>query len=94
MVLEKYSKAQLKQIVEIYNLGLDEKSLKKKKAELVKEMMKAGKKKFDEADIDKKLEKKETLTAEKKKKPKLKINSKKKKEDPKQPKIKDALKKK
>jgi hypothetical protein len=65
-MLEKYSKADLKKIVEIFNLGIDEKTLKKKKEELIKEMMKAGKKDLSEDKIDKKLNKKETLTSEKK----------------------------
>lgn len=65
-MLEKYSKADLKKIVEIFNLGIDEKTLKKKKEELIKEMMKAGKKELSEDKIDKKLNKKETLTSEKK----------------------------
>ena len=38
MVLEKYSKADLKSIVQIYNLGLDESEIKKKKSELIKAM--------------------------------------------------------
>lgn len=65
-MLEKYSKADLKRIVEIYNLGIDEKTLKKKKAELAKEMVKVGKKNLNEDDIDRKLSKKETNTSEKK----------------------------
>ena len=65
-MLEKYSKADLKKIVEIFNLGIDEKTLKKKKEEIIKEMMKVGKKDLSEDKIDKKLNKKETLTSEKK----------------------------
>ena len=56
MILEKYSKADLKSIVEIYNLGLDESEIKKKKGDLIK-AMKGVKKSFDEKDIDKKLKK-------------------------------------
>lgn len=75
--LDGYSKMELSKIVDIYNLGIDEKILKKKKADLIKEMMKVGKKKFvSNEEIDKKLASK----TEKKK-------GKKAKEDPKQPKI-------
>jgi len=61
MSLAKYSKDELKKIVEIFNLSIDEKSLKKKKGDLMKEMMKKGKGKIsDTAKIDKKLGKKDT----------------------------------
>ena len=59
LTLDGYSKQELKKIVDIYNLSVDEKMLKKKKSELSKEMMKVGKKKFVSNDeIDKKLKKK------------------------------------
>ena len=62
-MLSKYSKAELKKIVSLYNISLDEKSLKKKKADLIKDM-ETEKKDFDEKEIDKKLKKKETNTSE------------------------------
>ena len=65
--LAKYTKQDLKKIVEIYNLSIDEKTLKKKKVDLIKEMNKKGKGQLDDTDkIDKKLEKKESMTQEKK----------------------------
>tara|TARA_R110000851_G_scaffold191416_3_gene342034 strand:+ start:2193 stop:2696 length:504 start_codon:yes stop_codon:yes gene_type:complete len=79
MVLENYSKADLKSIVEIYNLGLDESQIKKKKADLIK-AMKGVKKSFDEKDIDKKLKKHNDKKDKKDKKDKV---------DPKQTKITD-----
>jgi hypothetical protein len=78
-MLQKYSKAELKMIVEIYNMNLDEKSLKKKKADLIKAMT-GEKKTFNEKEVDKKL-------AKAKAKPKGKA----KKDDPKQPKINKAF---
>lgn len=67
MSLAKYTKQDLKKIVEIYNLSIDEKSLKKKKADLIKEMNIKGKGQLDDTDkIDKKLQKKESMTADKK----------------------------
>ena len=91
MPLSNYSKEDLKKIVEIYNLSIDEKSLKKKKGDLIKEMNKKGKGQLDDYDeINKKLKKhddtKTKKTKAKKKKPL--------KDDPKQPKIKDIYKKK
>lgn len=62
-MLSKYTKADLKKIVSLYNISLDEKSLKKKKADLIKDM-EMEKKDFDEKEIDKKLKKKETNTSE------------------------------
>lgn len=44
--LDGYTKSELHKIVDIYNLGLDVKTLNKKKADLIKEMKKAGKKKL------------------------------------------------
>ena len=80
MVLEKYSKADLKKIVEIYNIGLSEKELKKKKGDIIK-AMKGQKKSFNETDIDTKLEKKESMTSEKADKKKEGKASKKYRED-------------
>tara|TARA_R110000772_G_scaffold111119_3_gene214879 strand:- start:968 stop:1282 length:315 start_codon:yes stop_codon:yes gene_type:complete len=58
MALSKYSKDDLKKIVEIYNLSIDEKTLKKKKGDLIKEMNKKGKGQLNDNDeIDKKLKK-------------------------------------
>ena len=89
MPLSNYSKEDLKKIVEIYNLSIDEKSLKKKKGDLIKEMNKKGKGQLEDYDeINKKLKKhddtKTKKTKAKKKKPL--------KDDPKQPKIKDIYK--
>jgi len=73
MPLENYSKAELKKIVELYNISVDESSLKKKKKDLIKDMQ-GVKKNYNYTEIDKKLSKKETTTSEPKKKPtKLKI---------------------
>jgi len=73
MPLESYSKAELKKIVDIYNIGVEESSLKKKKKDLIKDMQ-GAKKNYNYDEIDKKLEKKVTTTSEpKKKKLKLKI---------------------
>lgn len=72
MPLESYSKAELKKIVDIYNIGVEESSLKKKKKDLIKDMQ-GAKKNYNYDEIDKKLEKKVTTTSEPKKKPKLKI---------------------
>lgn len=72
MSLAKYSKPELKKIVDIYNIGLDMSSLKKKKAELIKDMM-GLKKSYDFDDIDRKLKKKTKTVTERKKKKKLKI---------------------
>jgi len=100
-MLEKYSKADLKKIVEIFNLGIDEKTLKKKKEELIKEMMKAGKKDLSEDKIDKKLNKGTHKMADgtvmsgskhTKDSKVIKKGKKKMKDDPKQPKIKDIYK--
>ena len=44
--LDGYTKAELKHIVQMYNLDLDISTMKKNKDELKKEMMKAGKKKL------------------------------------------------
>jgi len=71
MPLENYSKAELKKIVELYNISVDESSLKKKKKDLIKDMQ-GVKKNYNYTEIDKKLEKKVTTTSEPKKK-KLKI---------------------
>jgi len=71
MPLENYSKAELKKIVDIYNIGVEESSLKKKKKDLIKDMQ-GVKKNYNYTEIDKKLSKKVTTTAEPKKK-KLKI---------------------
>ena len=46
MTLEKYTKPELHKIVSIYNLEIDMKKLKSKKADLIKEMEKVGKKTF------------------------------------------------
>ena len=64
MVLEKYSKADLKKIVALYNLGLDEKILKQKKMDLIKDMKDATKKDFDEDEIDRKLKRKESTKSD------------------------------
>lgn len=72
MPLENYSKAELKKIVELYNISVDESSLKKKKKDLIKDMQ-GEKKNYNYTEIDRKLSKKETTTSEPKKKPKLKI---------------------
>jgi len=70
MSLAKYSKQELKKIVDIYNIGLDMSSLKKKKAELIKDMM-GVKKSYDFDDIDRKLKKKTKSVTERKKKLKV-----------------------
>jgi hypothetical protein len=70
MSLAKYSKPELKKIVDIYNIGLDMSSLKKKKAELIKDMM-GVKKSYDFDDIDRKLKKKAKTVTERKKKLKV-----------------------
>jgi len=70
MSLAKYSKPELKKIVDIYNIGLDMSSLKKKKAELIKDMM-GVKKSYDFDDIDRKLKKKTKSVTERKKKLKV-----------------------
>ena len=76
MPLEDYSKAELKKIVELYNISVDESSLKKKKKDLIKDMQ-GVKKNYNYTEIDKKLSKKETTTSEpKKKKLKLKVKDK------------------
>lgn len=63
-MLTKYSKADLKKIVALYNLSLDEKTLKMKKADLIKSM-KSEKKDFDDTEIDRKLYSRETTTSQK-----------------------------
>lgn len=75
-MLTKYSKADLKKIVALYNLSLDEKTLKMKKADLIKSM-KIEKKDFDDAEIDRKLYSRETTTSQPvKRKPRLLIKPK------------------
>ncbi len=69
MPLENYSKAELKKIVDIYNIGVEESSLKKKKKDLIKDMQ-GVKKNYNYTEIDKKLSKKVTTTSEPKSKPK------------------------
>ena len=80
--LDGYTKEELKKIVDMYNLDIDMKVLKKKKEEIVKEMKKVGKKNLTDLP-----------TKEKLKKYKFKKTGKK-GEDPKQPKIDKMLKKK
>ena len=46
MTLDGYSKNELIHIVEMYNIGLDMDTLRKSKAELLKEMKKVPKKKY------------------------------------------------
>lgn len=67
MPLENYTKAELKKIVDIYNIGVEESSLKKKKKDLIKDMQ-GVKKNYNYTEIDKKLNKKVTTTSEPKKK--------------------------
>lgn len=69
MPLENYTKAELKKIVDIYNIGVEESSLKKKKKDLIKDMQ-GVKKNYNYTEIDKKLNKKVTTTSEPKSKPK------------------------
>ena len=91
MPLSNYSKEDLKKIVAIYNLSIDETTLRKKKGDLIKEMNKKGKGQLNDYDeIDKKIKKHDdTKTKKKKLKAKKPL-----KDDPKQPKIKDIYKKK
>ena len=44
--MKQYTKTELHKIVSLYNLNIDMKTLKGKKAELIKEMEKVGKKTF------------------------------------------------
>lgn len=69
MPLENYSKPELKKIVELYNISMDESSLKKKKKDLIKDMQ-GVKKNYNYTEIDKKLSKKVTTTSEPKTKEK------------------------
>tara|TARA_R110002012_G_scaffold263680_1_gene446868 strand:+ start:1269 stop:1586 length:318 start_codon:yes stop_codon:yes gene_type:complete len=76
MPLENYKKEELKKIVKLYNMGLEEKELKQKKADLIK-TMKGVKEDYDYDEIDKSLKKKETTTVDKKEKKKTIIKPKK-----------------
>jgi len=76
MPLENYKKEELKKIVKLYNMGLEEKELKQKKADLIK-TMKGVKQDYDYDEIDKSLKKKETTTVDKKEKKKVVIKPKK-----------------
>jgi len=76
MPLENYKKEELKKIVKLYNMGLEEKELKQKKADLIK-TMKGVKEDYDYDEIDKSLKKKETTTVDKKEKKKVVIKPKK-----------------
>tara|TARA_R110000744_G_scaffold71239_1_gene143468 strand:+ start:538 stop:888 length:351 start_codon:yes stop_codon:yes gene_type:complete len=78
MPLENYKKEELKKIVKLYNMGLEEKELKQKKSDLIK-TMKGVKEDYDYDEIDKSLKKKETTTVDKKEKKKITIYPKKKK---------------
>ena len=67
-MLERYTKNELKQIVDLYNLSIDAATIKKKKSELIKSMNMI-KKTYNHQDIEKKL----NQNKEPKKKIRLKI---------------------
>jgi len=67
-MLERYSKTELKQIVDLYNLSIDAATIKKKKSELIKSMNMI-KKTYNHQEIEKKL----NANKNPKKKLKLKI---------------------